>query len=622
MTRFVKEVSVGAFLVDKHDQLFVINEMLNIEKLCGFERFSEHKNVALLLREAHRFAKNVFYPTLVDGDRQGCVYDSQYHSVQFPESYKKPYEKFRDGGWLTMCDDPEVGGEGYPLTVGAAVSEIFYASGFYIYGAAELSHAGAKAIEKFGSDAQKELYMKRLFSGEWMGTMCLTEPQAGSDVGNVETRASRNPDGTYGISGVKIFITAGEQNLTENIVHMVLARVDGAPPGVKGLSLFIVPKYLSDEKGNLRHRNDVHCMGIEHKMGLNGLATCTMAFGDNDDCIAYLIGKQGDGILEMFNMMNEQRLLVGLQGLSYSSAAFLHALEYASNRKQGRSAELHQRGSVPIINHPDIKRMLLTMKAHVDGGRALAYFTSMCIDYAGVTEDGSRSSWHGLVELLTPLVKAYLTDNAWKDTGMAIQCVGGYGYCTDYPFERLARDCKVASIYEGTNGIQAIDLLIRKILFNRCVNFNHLMEIINQTIRQVETDEDLCVYAAKVKTVRQDLEDVVRHFAELSDMGKTGDVYAKASLFLEAMGDVIIGWLHLWQLDISHLALKKAVESKPQHEAADLIKRKKNLSFYYGKKTCAQFYIGTLLEITKGKLKALKSSSDPVADIFENAFSG
>ncbi|MFP4534024.1 MAG: acyl-CoA dehydrogenase family protein, partial [Desulfobacterales bacterium] len=455
---------MGTLLVDKRDQLFVLNEMLAVNKLTDFPKFSDLSGFDMVLTEAHRFAKNEFYPTIEVGDKEGCVYDPKTRSVKFPECYKKPYKKFREGGWLAMSDSPEVGGDGFPLVIGTAVSEIFYAAGFYIYGAAELSHAAAKVIEKYGTNAQRELYMTRLYSGEWMGAMCLTEPDAGSDVGAVQTAATENEDGTYSISGTKIFITAGEHDLTDNIIHMVLARVPGDPPGTKGLSLFIVPKHRTDASGEITETNDVVCMGIEHKMGLHGLATCTIAYGDNDRCIGYILGERGKGIVEMFNMMNEQRLLVGLQGLSYSSAAFLHAVEYTGERKQGESVYPgeHKKGvSVPIIQHPDIKRMLLTMKSHVEAGRALAYFASYCIDYASVTENEEKAKWQGLVDLLIPVVKAYLTNNAWEMTGMGIQCAGGYGYCADLPFERLARDCKVSSIYEGTNGIQAMDLMFR-----------------------------------------------------------------------------------------------------------------------------------------------------------------
>jgi len=616
---------VAAFLVDKRDQIFVLNEMLNIDKLCEFEKFSEYTGCDLILTEAHRFAKNEFYPTLQDGDRQGCVYDSQTHTVKFPDSFKEPYKKFCEGGWLSMCDSPDVGGEGFPLTIGTAVSEIFYASGFYIYGAAELSHAAAKVIEKYGTEAQKDLYMTRLFSGEWMGTMCLTEPDAGSDVGKVETSAVLQPDGTYTITGTKIFISAGEHDLTKNIIHMVLARVQGDPPGTKGLSLFIIPKFLSDENGQIKKRNDVTCVGIEQKMGLHGLATCTMVFGDNGSCTGYLLGDRGKGIVEMFCMMNEQRLLVGLQGLSFSSAAFLHAVEYSRIRKQGVSIAAKSRGkeSVTIIQHPDIKRMLLILKTHVEGGRALAYYTSMCIDYAAATEGETRMRWQGLVELLIPVVKGYLSNNSWEDTGMAIQCAGGYGYCKDYPFERLARDCKVTTIYEGTNGIQAIDLVFRKILGNNLVNFNHLIACMDQSIDNANKIENLAEYVTKIKLLKQDLENVVHYFVSLYESGKIDHVYAKASLFLEVMGDVVLGWLHLWQLSVALQQLFKETGKKEESEIIEFlkIKNKSNLYFYYGKICSAKFYIGTLLKRTEGKLKELKSSSDQVIDIFEKAFS-
>jgi alkylation response protein AidB-like acyl-CoA dehydrogenase len=613
---------MAAFLVDKRDQSFVLNEMLEVDNLCNFPRFFEHSGFDMVLTEAHRFAKSEFYPTLEPGDREGCVYDPKTHAVKMPECYQNPYQEFRKSGWLTMCDSPEVGGDGFPMTIGTAVSEIFYASGFYIYGAAEISHAGAKVLEKYGSESQQELYMKRLFSGEWIGTMCLTEAEAGTDVGAIQTLATPNNDNTYSISGTKIFITAGEHDLTENIIHMVLARVDGDPSGTKGLSLFIVPKYLTDEEGTIGNRNGVFCSGIEKKMGIHGLVTCTMSFGDNGECIGYLLGKQGRGIVEMFNMMNEQRLLVGVQGLSYSSAAFLHALDYARNRKQGTSVypgNQDQSGSVTISSHPDVKRMLLTMKATVDGCRAFAYYTSLCLDYVGVTEGEEKQRWQGRVEILTPVLKAYLTDRAWTITGMAIQCAGGFGYCSEYPFERLARDCKITSIYEGTNGIQAIDLLFRKLLANDGRNFQELMKEIEQTVQNASANEALKSCAESVKESKEKLEAVA---GWLIEKGKTTDqltLYAKAVPFLEAMGDVILGWLHLWQLTISY---PKMQEMGGEQEIQKQGGKKKDSAFYYGKVAAARFFINTLLKRTAGKLEELESDADPVINLFDKALSG
>ncbi len=614
-------------LVDERDQLFVLDEMLEIEGLCGFSKFAEHSQseIHMVLAEAHKFAKSELYPTNVEADRNGCVYDPETQTVTFPECLHKPYEQFKEAGWLAMCDSPEVGGSGLPLTVGTAVSELFYAGSFCLYGAAQLSHAGAKVIEKYGTDEQKTLYMTRLFSGEWMGSMCLTEPDAGSDVGAIRTSAKPNDDGTYSISGTKIFITAGEHDLTENIIHMVLARVVGDPPGTKGLSLFIVPKHLADAGGTIIERNDVVCTGIEHKMGLHGLATCTMVYGDRGLCTGYLLGERGKGIEEMFVMMNEQRLLVGLEGLSFSSAAFLHAVDYASKRIQGVSvypSKGDKTGPVAIINHPDVKRMLLTMKAHVEGGRALAYFTSYCIDRAGVARGEVAEHWRGLVDLMIPIVKAYLTGNAWEVTGMAIQCAGGYGYCSDYPFERPARDCKITAIFEGTNGIQSMDLMFRKLIGNRLENFRHLMSRFDRTIQRADEISGLKIYAEAVKEAKVGLENTVGQFLEWADGQNRLHLYAKAAPFLEAMGDVILGWLHLWQLTVAYPKLLDFIGNKTEEEAGQILRNNRNAAFYYGKVLSAKFYIGTILKRTQGKFAESTSDASPVLDVFYESFTG
>ena len=612
---------MATLLVDKRDQLFVLNEMLHIEELCRHPKFKEVSGFEMVLTEAHRFARSEFVPTIEPGDREGCRYDPKTFSVKLPECFQSAYSKFRQGGWLAMCDDREAGGDGFPMSIGTAVAEIFYAAGFYIFGAAELSHAGAKVVELFGTEQQKALYMKRLYSGEWMGTMCLTEPEAGSDVGAIQTTATPDGDGAYRLNGTKIFISAGEHDLTSNIIHMVLARVVGDPPGTKGLSLFIVPKYLSDENGQLGKRNDVVCTGIERKMGLHGFPTCTMAFGDKGGCKAYLLGHRGKGIVEMFHMMNEQRLLVGVQGLSYTSAAFLHAVDYARNRKQGQSVYAEKAGTdqqVAIVTHPDIKRMLMTMKAFAEGGRALAYYIGWCLDQAGTTDGEESARWRGRVGLLTPVLKAYLTDNAWQMTGLAIQCAGGNGYCSDYPFERLARDCKVATIYEGANGIQAIDFLFRKLLYDNCSQFNELMKQIEQTIRAADAIP-LKSCASTLSQVKSRLQEAV---AELVDQGVTKDMpslYAKAATLLEAMGDVVLGWMHLWQLTIAY---PKLTALGGETAAPETLSKKKDGAFYYGKVAGSRFFIETLLNRTLGKIAELRVDSNPVVKMFDKSFSG
>lgn len=613
-------------LVDKRDQKFVLNEMLQVADLRRYPLFADVSGIDMVLDEAHRFAEKDLVPTTTAGDEQGCLYDPKTRTVTLPAEYHGPFENFREGKWLTMCDAPDVGGDGYPLTVGAAVHEVFYAGGFYLFGGVEITHAAAKVIELFGSPEQKSVYMTRLYNLEWTATMCLTEPDAGSDVGAITTTATPQPDGTYLIEGGKIFITLGEHDLTENIVHIVLARIKGNPPGTKGLSLFIIPKYRVDEQGVIGDRNGVYCTGIEHKMGLNGLVTCTLAFGDREPCTGYLLGRQGRGIMEMFHMMNEQRLLVGLEGLSFSSGAYLNAVDYTRQREQGRDANDPAK-SVKIMEHPDVKRMLLTMKAYVEGCRAMTYFASFCLDNVhGSTAAGMEAGagdWQKLADLLIPVVKAYNTGLSWEVTGMAMQCAGGYGYCKDYPFERLARDCKVTAIFEGTNGIQSIDLVFRKIIYDQRRAFDLLLDRIKQTVQAAEDLTPAKPYADAVTAAADRLSSVVHLFNDLATDDRVGIVYARTLPFLEAMGEVVLGWMHLWQMTICTERLDGQNMDLDGEKMDALVAKKKDAAFYFGKVLSARFYIDTLLPRTMGKLDGLAKvpeNNEPVLKISERMF--
>ncbi|MBU2623078.1 MAG: acyl-CoA dehydrogenase [Proteobacteria bacterium] len=610
-------------LVDKRDQSFVLQEMLRIKELLEHSLYNEYsyKMCDMALKEAHKLAKDKLMPTNKEADDKGCIYNTEDNSVKMPESYHALYKMLRQGNWIAMCESAEVGGEGFPLVIGTAISEVFYAGSVCLYGAAELTHGAAKLIEVFGDSHQKKQFLKKLYSGEWMGTMCLTESGAGSDVGAIETKAAENDDGTYSIYGTKIFISAGEHDLTENIVHMVLARVEGDPSGTKGLSLFIVPKYLVGEDGKLEDRNDVRCTGIEHKMGCHGLCTCTMVFGDKGGCVGYLLGEQRKGILEMFHMMNEQRLLVGIEGLALSSSAYLHAVDYTKSRIQGVSIH-DNKTPVPIIQHPDIKRMLLTMKAYVEGCRALSYFTSLCIDYAKISEGDDKAEWEGLVNLLIPIVKAYITDRSWEITGLAIQCAGGYGYCSDYPFERFARDCKITSLFEGTNGIQAMDLLFRKLIRNKLVDFHQLMKRIDTAIEKADDIEEIKEYAKTVRKAKDGLIEIVDGVVEMAKEKDALHLYIKATPFLEAMGDVVLGWMHLWQLTISHKELTRYKSGENKEKKDNTLHINKEAAFYAGKISSAKFYIGTILKRTIGKFEELKSDASPVMEIIDKSFAG
>ena len=603
-----------SLLVDIRDQKFVLNEMLNIAALTRYPKYSIHSGFDMVLKEAHRFAQNELVTIAESGDREGIQYDPITNTVKVPETYHRPFHHFKEGKWLTMCDDPEIGGDGFPMALGSAVSEIFYAGGFYLYGGVELTHAAAKVIEIFGTTKQKESYMKNLYNLRWMGSMCLTEPQAGTDVGAIATEAEIQPDGSYSIVGSKIFITVGEHNLTENIIHMVLARVKGDPLGTKGLSLFIVPKFLVEDDGGSGKRNGVYCTGIEHKMGLNGLCTCSLAFGGKELCVGYLLGERGRGIAEMFYMMNEQRLLVGIEGLSFSSCAYLNAVDYAENRIQGTAVNDPAR-SVAIIEHPDVKRMLLTMKAYVEGCRAMTYFASYCIDMAQIADESERIGWQEILDLLIPVVKAYNTDRSWEITGMAIQCAGGYGYCKDYPFERFARDCKITSIFEGANGIHAIDLVFRKIARDGGKAFRSLMALIRKTLDEGSAFAGIKHYAVIVNRVKEKLETAVDDLLSMIDQKQFEAVYARASLFLEIMGDMILGWMHLWQMRLVFEKMGKENMEADADQLGEVLKKEKDGSFYYGKLLSNQFYIDTLLKRTLGKCEELGSTADPIQKI-------
>jgi alkylation response protein AidB-like acyl-CoA dehydrogenase len=613
---------MGNLLVDERDQLFILHEMLGIEKLCDSPLFAEHSREVfdMVLNEAHKFAASELMPTNAIADQESAIYDSDTQSVKAPECYHHAYKLFREGSWIAMCDSPEVGGQGFPLTLGTAVSEIFYAGSFCLYGAAELTHGAAKLIEVFGTDEQKERFMRKLYSAEWMGTMDLTESNAGSDLGAIKTKAVKIADGSYSISGTKIFVSAGEHDLTENIIHMILARVEGDPLGTKGLSLFIVPKFLVNDDGSLGERNDITCSGIERKMGIHALSTNTLNFGDNGKCIGYLLGGQGKGMRTIFHMMNEQRLLVGLEGLSQSSTAFLNAVDYTKNRIQGTSVYKKSDSSVPIIQHPDVKRMLLWMKVYVEGCRAITYFVSYCIDQTHVTEGEERDKWQGIVDLLIPVVKAYDSDKSWEVTGTAIQCAAGYGYCSDYPFERFARDCKIASIFEGTNGIQAIDLMFRKLIGNKLVSFNNLILRIDNTIAESRKVEPIREYVDIFEKAKEGLVEIVDNLMAIMNDGREIDLYAKATPFLEVMGDVVLGWMHLWQLSISYPKLIDLIGNAEEEEIERILDENNEAAFYYGKVLGAKFYIGSILKRTFGKFEQLRSEVDSVIKIPEKSF--
>ncbi|HQI81218.1 MAG TPA: acyl-CoA dehydrogenase family protein, partial [Deltaproteobacteria bacterium] len=446
--------------VDLRDLKFILHEVFKIgEDILGKGKFADHDvdMVNMVLDQAAKFTENDIAPTYPDEvQRKPVEAVFKDGKVYAPEAYHRLYKLYCEGGWMSVSDNPEVGGQGFPAMIAAACAQMFLAGNqaFLMYPG--LGHGAARLVEDFFQHPYRDLILDKMYSGVWGGTMCLTEPGAGSDVGALKTTARKNPDGTYSITGTKCFISAGDHDLTENIIHPVLARIEGHEPGTKGISIFVVPKIRFKEDGTLTEPNDVSCGGIESKMGIHGNATCTLNFGENGKCIGWLMGEEKQGMPIMFHMMNEERQGVGTMGVALSTTAYLHALSYAKERFQGvniMQMKDPNAKQTTIINHPDVRRMLLKMKSMTEAVKVLALYCYYAMDRKAIaTDDAEKDKWQGMIEMYTPLVKAYCTDVGDVVTNLAVQTYGGYGFCREYPVEQMMRDNKINTIYEGTNG--------------------------------------------------------------------------------------------------------------------------------------------------------------------------
>jgi len=613
-------------IADRRDVDFVMYEQLELEELIKNEKFSDinKKTVDMIITEARNFAIKEILPVNEEGDKVGLKFEN--NQVTVPECFHRPYKLMREGEWIAMIEDPEIGGQGLPNLVAQAAAEYIVGADFSFGAFGFATHGAAKMIEIFGTDKQKELYMSRMYTGEWGGTMVLTEPEAGSDVGALTTTAVKNDDGTYSISGNKIFITCGEHDLTDNIVHPVLARIEGAPAGTKGISLFIVPKIWVNDDGSLGEHNDVVCTAIEEKLGLHASPTCQLAFGGKGKCRGVLLGEENKGMQVMFHMMNEARLGVGALGMFNASCAYLYAVNYARERIQGRDLNdmfNKEAPSVSIMRHPDVRRMLLWLKSHSEGMRSFVYYVAQLFDkeaLAGTEEE--KEKYTDLIEILTPIIKSYCTDRGFEATVQAMQVYGGYGYTADYPVERLLRDSKINSIYEGTNGIQAMDLLGRKLGMKKGMVFmTFLGEIQNVVARAKETKglEDLA----------KKLEDTLGRFGEVAlHLGKTAmspDVktaFAFASPFLEVAGDIVMAWMLLWRAVVSAPKLDKLVGDAEGEDRVAKIEKNKNAAFYEGQVRSAEYFITSILPVTDGRMNAIQGTNSAVVDIPDVSFGG
>lgn len=602
---------MGKELVDVRDVRFVLFEQLQVDRYLSEDLRQDYdvETLGMVIQEAYKLALTALAPTNKDGDKLGCRF--QEGKVLVPDSFKKVYALISEGGWNVVADAREVGGQGLPQTLDTCCREMFEAANIAFSNYMNLTHGAAKLIEIFGTPEQKETYLGKMYQGVWSGTMCLTEPEAGTDLGAIKTTATRNPDGTYSIRGAKIFITGAEHDLTENIIHMVLARVEGAPPGTRGLSVFLVPKFRV-ENGRIGPPNDVVCTGIEEKMGNHGSCTCSIHFGDNDGCIGYLVGREQEGIRVMFHMMNEARHGVGSQGLAVASAAYLQALAYAKERLQGvhySKAREPDAPRVAIIEHPDVRYMLAKMKAYVEGCRALVYYHAHCMDRAASADsEAERNHWQGMVELLTPVCKAYCTDRGLDVCSLAVQTLGGYGYCSEYPVEQYLRDVKITAIYEGTNGIQAIDLVTRKIATKQGQLLKALLGEMERTIEKAKGCTATSSYASRLEQCKELLSRGAARILEEQRSGEAGTALSKATAFLEAFGDITLGWLWLWQLEVAQEGLERLLRAKGKNrESLRQGALDSEEAFYVGKTEAGAFYLERILPAATGKLECLNS---------------
>jgi len=525
------------------DMQFVLRELAGVDEIAKLPGYEDSADVLdAILDEASTFASEVLDPLNQSGDREGCTWNDG--AVTTPKGFKEAYKSFADAGWIGLPVPAEYGGQGLPSLLLGPTLEMWNGANVGFANGPLLNQGAIEAIEQFGSDEQKQRYIPKLVSGEWTGTMCLTEPQAGSDLAQVRTQAV--PDGDrYRIKGQKIFITFGEHDMAPNIIHLVLARLPGAPEGTKGISMFIVPKVLVDADGSLGERNDVKCAGIEHKMGINANPTCTLNYGENGEgAIAYLVGEENRGLEYMFVMMNAARFSVGVQGLAIADRAYQHAVEYAKERIQFRDAASRDPRPVAIITHPDVRRMLLWCKANLEAMRALAYVTAASLDYAHKAEDEAvRKQHRAFVELMIPVVKGWLTERGVEIASTALQVFGGMGFIEETGVAQQYRDVRITTIYEGTTGIQALDLVGRKLVRDMGASATKVLKQIGAFAQELGASDD-----ERINALARPLADATTSLGEsaqwigMSAMGDLHTAFANSVPFLNFFGIVAGGW--------------------------------------------------------------------------------
>ena len=586
------------------DQLFVLNDVLNVQQYNNVPGFADATSdiVSAVLEEGGKFCENVLYPLNKSGDREGCsLKDGE---VTTPAGFKDAYKQMTEGGWTALSGDPKYGGQGLPAYLNLAFNEMVTSSNMAFGMYPGLTGGAAHAIHIGGSDEQKEMYLPKMISGEWSGTMNLTEPHCGTDLGMLRTKAVPNGDGSYAITGQKIWISAGEHDMSGNIIHLVLARIEGAPQGVKGISLFVVPKFLPDESGEPGERNTLQCGGLEEKMGIHGNATCVMNY---DGAKGWLVGDENKGLRTMFIMMNEARLGVGLQGLGLAEIAYQYSLAFAKDRIQGRSltGPKNPDGPAdPIIVHPDVRRMLMNQKVFVEGARALALWTALHGDLEHKSEDDATREKSGdYMALLTPVIKGYLTDKGYDCVSEGLQVHGGSGFTAEWGIEQTLRDARITLIYEGTNGIQALDLVGRKLAMAGMRPINTFFGELDEFIAENEGDADLKVSIEGLKSVKAKLQKATTWLVE------------KGLENFDNAGAASTDYMHLFGLTcMAYMWAKMAKAANAKIKAGD------SDPVYASKLVCAKYFVERWLPQADAHLARVESGADTVMALHADAF--
>ena len=612
--------AINRYKADLREFFFLLFEQFSLGEILGkppFEGWGEDE-VRQSLSECYRWVREVSGPLNAPADAEGCRLENG--EVRTPTGFKDAWKKLYEAGWKSIAVAPEYGGAGAPRSTQIIIEELLSGANtaFVMYSA--LAYGAAEVIESFATDEQKHLYCPRMFGGQWGGTMCLTEPQAGSDVGAARSVATKNADGTYSVRGTKIFISGGDHDLAENVIHLVLARLEGAPAGTKGLTLFIVPKIRVTDDGKLLQPNDVTVGNIEHKMGINGSATCVLNFGENGKCLGVPVGgdtKLNQGMSQMFKMMNSARIAVGMQGYSVASSAYLNALEYARERKQGASITHWKDATaprVPILEHADVRRMLLDMKSRVEGIRALAIKLTRHQDAVDVLTKTGRGgeqdiAYHaGQVDLLVPLVKAYGSDQGFRVCETAIQTYGGAGYTRDYPVEQYCRDAKIFSIYEGTNHIQAMDLVGRKLGQAGGQNLQNFLGDVGKFVAKNSAHPTLADAVKRLGMAQEAIGGAAMKLLMWFQSGNLALVPLAANRFLEMMSELAVAWMLLEGAAIA--------EEKKKGLAAGHA----DVAFYAGKVHAALYYARNVLPGVEHKARLMADEDKTPLEIPDAAF--